>query len=278
MSRWSFQEGTVEVNGLKIAYSDWGGDPARTALLVHGLGSQRHTWNPIAERLKAGRRLLALDLRGHGDSDWTREGYHIRYFVDDIHKFVQALGVAKFDFVGHSLGTQIGIAFAGHHGSALRRLVLSDAGPETAREGAVQVRDNRAANIAARGFRTKTQALEHIKQMHPEWLAFWHRLYVDTMYRRNWAGRLVEKSDPELMWLTGRLGLKHIPYLWNSARRIKVPTLLLWGRKSNLLSEEIVDRMRIAIPQLQVAEFDTGHYIQREDPWGFTEAIGRFLG
>jgi pimeloyl-ACP methyl ester carboxylesterase len=277
MTRWSFTEGAVDVNGLRLTYSDWGGDPARTVLLVHGLGSQRHTWNPIADRLRAKHRILALDLRGHGDSDWTREGYHLRYFVDDIFKFMARLGVAKFDFVGHSLGTQIGIAYAGEHGPTLHRLVLSDAGPETAREGAVEVRNNRSANLQVRGFRTKAMALEHVKKMHPEWMAFWHRLYVDTMYRRNWADRWVEKSDPELFWITGRVSLKNIPYLWKCAARIRVPTLLIWGRRSNLLSREIVERMQASIRRLEVAEFDTGHYIQREDPWGFTNAIARFL-
>lgn len=272
-----FSEHEIEINGLRIAYTLWDGDPERTVILVHGLGSNRKTWNPIVDRLSPELRVLAPDLRGHGDSDWTREGYRLGQFVDDLRAFATELAGPRFDLVGHSLGGRIAISYAGQHRTALRRLVISDQGPEVPRDGAIKVRENRTANLSVKGLRTRKAALDMVRTMHPDWKPFWHSIYVDSMYRKNWAGRLVEKSDPDLVWITGSLSLKDVPHLWKMSARIKAPTRLLWGKKSLLLNADIVERMKRTIPNLDVVEFDTGHYIQREQAGPYSRAIDEFL-
>jgi pimeloyl-ACP methyl ester carboxylesterase len=185
--------------------------------------------------------------------------------------------MVPFDFVGNSLGARIAIAYGGEHGETLRRLVLSEAGPEVPRSGALAVRGRHERKLRKHGFHNRAAALADVREMHPSWQPFWYRVYVNTMYRRNWAGMLVEKSDPELYWLTSRAVLKEVPYLWRMARRIPVPTLLIWGRQSDLVTADLVERMRAAIKKLEVAQFDAGHYVQREDPWGYARAISSFL-
>jgi pimeloyl-ACP methyl ester carboxylesterase len=272
-----FSDHEIEISGLRIAYTLWDGDPDRTVILVHGLGSNRKTWNPIVDRMRPELRVLAPDLRGHGDSDWTREGYRLDQFVADLQGFSTQLAGPRFDLVGHSLGGRIAIAYAGQYRNSLRRLVISDQGPEVSREGAIKVRDRRGAHLNAKGLRTRKAALDTVRSMNPEWKAFWYPIYVDTMYRKNWAGRLVEKSDPDLVWITGSLSLKDVPQLWKLASRIKAPTRLLWGRKSHLLTADIVERMKRTIPNLEVVEFDTGHYIQREQVGPYSRAVDEFL-
>ena len=91
----------VEVNGLRLHYTDWGGDKP-PLMLMHGYNVQLHSWDPVADILRDDYRVICPDLRGHGDSDWSRAGYNVRDFVSDLHGIVQSLDLGPFDFVGHS--------------------------------------------------------------------------------------------------------------------------------------------------------------------------------
>ena len=82
----------VEVNGLNIHYLDWGGDSNRNLLLVHGQGGNAHNWDHIARALSGEFRVIAVDQRGHGDSDHTREGYGADRFAADLAEFVEKIG------------------------------------------------------------------------------------------------------------------------------------------------------------------------------------------
>lgn len=272
-----YRYGFLDVNGLRLHYTDWGDVTAPPVLMVHGLNVQLHTWDPIAELLARDHRVVCLDLRGHGDSDWAKEGYPVEGFVSDVRQVAEALRIVPFDYVGHSWGARTGIAYAAEHGDTLRHLLLSDTGPEVPREGALKVRALIGSTSEMRGFRTEDEAREHFATQHPEWLPVFHDLHVKYQLRPNWAGKLVFKSDPELFWLNGSASAREIPYLWEAAARIAVPTLIMWGEKSELLTKEIVDRMVAAIPNAEVARFDTGHYIPREQPEQFAQAVREFI-
>ncbi len=273
-----YVEDFVTVNGLRLHYTDWGGRDAPPIVLVHGLNVQLHTWDPIAALLADEFRVLCLDLRGHGESDWAKEGYPVSAFVSDIRGFAEELGIVPFDFVGHSLGARIGIAYGGEHSDTLRHLLLSDTGPEVPRDAALKVRALIGSTSELRGFRTEEDAKAHFEQAHPEWQPVFHDLHVRYQLRKNWAGKLVFKSDPELFWLNGSASAREIPYLWEAAAKISVPTLIMWGTKSELLTEEIVERMQATMQDAHVARFETGHYIPREQPEEFARIVREFLG
>src|SRR4051812_41926953 len=110
----AYEDGFVDLDGLRLHYTDWNPGGDRAVLLLHGLNVQAHTWDPAAAALAAGgRRVVCLDLRGHGESDWSREGYRVTDFAGDVLGLVDALGLDVVDVVGHSLGCRIGIVFAG---------------------------------------------------------------------------------------------------------------------------------------------------------------------
>jgi pimeloyl-ACP methyl ester carboxylesterase len=95
--------------------------------------------------------------------------------------------------------------------------------------------------------------------------------------RRNWAGKLVLKADPDVQWITGSASLPDVKYLWEISANLTMPTLLMVGRTSNVLDEELVGKMTSAMPGAVARWFDTGHYIPREQPEEFTAAIEEFL-
>lgn len=272
-----YEETFVEVDGLRLHCTDWNPQGERTIVMLHGANVQLHTWDPIAADLAKDFRVVLQDLRGHGDSAWAPDGYHVQSFVKDLHGIVEELELAPFDLVGHSLGARVAIAYAGEHPDAVRHLLLSDTGPEVPREGALMARTIVGSTGDVRGFRTEEEALAHYEKLHPEWRPIFRELHVTHQLRRNWADKLVFKADPDLYWLTGSVGLKEIPYLWEMAARIPVPVMLLAGTTSPFVDQALAERFEATVPDGQVRWVESGHYIPREQPEQFVEITREFF-
>src|ERR1700694_1104114 len=116
----------VNINQLRIHYRDWGAHNDRVVVLLHGLTSQSHQWDPIAEAIKDQYRVICPDLRGHGDSDWTPEGYYCPLLAGDLAQLTDTLRLREFALVGYSLGARAALAYAGGHPQRLTHLVLVD--------------------------------------------------------------------------------------------------------------------------------------------------------
>jgi pimeloyl-ACP methyl ester carboxylesterase len=272
-----FEDGWVVLDGLRIHYTEWGSASAPPVLLLHGLNVQCHTWDPIARELAQDRHVVAMDMRGHGDSDWSKAGYRVRAMAEDVHGLLKALGLGPVDLVGHSAGVRVAIAVAAEAPTSVRRVALSDAGPANSPSGAVAMRDFIQATTNLRGFRDEDEARNFYLGFHPEWRKDFIDLHVQYQLRRNWAGKLVPKADPDVQWITGSVSLPDVEYLWQASKLLTMPTLLMVGRRSNVLDEEVVSRMLAAMPGASVRWFDTGHYVPREAPEEFLEVLRAFL-
>jgi pimeloyl-ACP methyl ester carboxylesterase len=273
----AYQDGWLDIDGLRIHYTEWGAPTGEPVVMLHGLNVQCHTWDPIITALPGDRHVIAMDMRGHGDSDWSRAGYRVRSMARDVHGLIEALGLGPVDLVGHSAGVRVGIAVAGERPETIKRLALSDAGPANSASGAVAMRDFIQATSNLKGFRDEADARAFYVRMHPEWREDFIDLHVRHQLRRNWAGKLVTKSDPDVQWITGSVSLPDVAYLWEMSALLTMPTLLMVGRTSNVLDEEVVAKMLDVMPSAEARWFDTGHYVPREAPEEFTQVLGEFL-
>jgi pimeloyl-ACP methyl ester carboxylesterase len=267
----------LTVDGVRLHYLEWGTPGKQPIVMLHGLNVQAHTWDPVARRLAEQYHVFAPDLRGHGESDWSKTGYRVRSMMHDISGFVDQIGIGDFHLVGHSAGVRVAISLAGERPGVVTKLVLSDAGPGTTRAGAEFMRDFIQRTVAIRGFRNEQEAWDYYRAEHPEWREEFIDLHVLHQLRRNWAGKLVLKADPDVQWITGSASLPDVKYLWEVSANLTMPTLLMIGRTSNVLDEELVDKMTSVMPGAVAQWFDTGHYIPREQPEEFTTAIEEFL-
>ena len=266
----------VQVNGLRLHYLDWRGDSDRVVLMVHGGTGNAHDWDGLAQELREDYHILSLDQRGHGDSDWSTEGYWPRQLAEDLTGFVEALGLPPFDLISQSMGVWTSIAYAGDQWKMLRHLVLTDFGPEVGRESAREIR----SNITDRplGFRSSEEAVAWLEKAYPTRPRALLERRVQYGMRLNWADRLVWKHDPEFTWITGSAGLKATPYLWEQLARIQCPLLVLRGERSTILTPEIRDRMLAAVPHAQSAEVPgSWHFLYDESPEEFTRLARGFL-
>src|SRR5690349_2646212 len=129
-------EKDVLVGGLRLHYQEWGNASAPAIVMLHGFGVSGHMFDEFAERMENDYHLIAIDQRGHGDSDWSHEGDYSRVaFVADLEGFVRELGLERFILVGHSMGGLNAVAYTVKSPVRVRALVLVDVGPEAAKEG-----------------------------------------------------------------------------------------------------------------------------------------------
>jgi esterase len=133
---------TVLIDKLRFRYLDWGNEGLRPILFLHGGALTAHTWDLCCLALRDEFHCMALDQRGHGDSDWAPDAdYSIAAQREDVRGFVDKLGLDRFVLVGMSMGAINALAFAVSYTERLSSLVLIDAGPEVRRRGSSRIRD-----------------------------------------------------------------------------------------------------------------------------------------
>jgi len=119
----------VDLAGYRMAYRVWGISTSRpTIVLVHGITSSSLSWVRVAPRLAQHTQVIAVDLKGHGDSDRPADGYRIADQAAEVAALCRELGLGTIDLVGHSWGGGISVQVAVDGGVALHRLVLEDPG------------------------------------------------------------------------------------------------------------------------------------------------------
>ena len=117
----------VDIRGLRLHYRDWGGS-GRSIVLMHGLASTCHIWDLVAPFLRDDFRVVALDQRGHGESDKPDHGYDMATVTGDLHSFVKALDLGRPLVVGHSWGASVGLQYAAIYADVCAGLCLVDGG------------------------------------------------------------------------------------------------------------------------------------------------------
>jgi len=117
----------VAADGLSLAVHEWPGKgPA--LVCIHGLTANHTCWASVADILSPGRRLIAYDLRGRGESDKPATGYSLEIHREDLRRLLDGLGLEKVILLGHSLGAHIALRFAAEYPQRVSRLALFDGG------------------------------------------------------------------------------------------------------------------------------------------------------
>ncbi|MEW1775120.1 alpha/beta fold hydrolase [Streptomyces sp. NPDC086777] len=130
---------SVVVSGVRLAYRVSGPPDAQPLVLLHAMGETAGDWDEVAPALAAGRQVHALDLRGHGRSDWPGT-YSLTLMRDDVLGFLDALGLERVDLVGHSMGGAVAYLVAQADARRVDRLVLEDVSAPLPRKPSAAVR------------------------------------------------------------------------------------------------------------------------------------------
>ena len=135
---------TVQANGMNIHYLEWGQPGNPLIVMLHGGSQQAHSWDFVSLPLSEQYHIIAMDQRGHGDSDWADDGdYSTEAHQGDIDGFVGALGISKFHLIGHSMGGRNSYVWASRNSDKLRSLVIVDTGPVAQSRGRNRIQNFR---------------------------------------------------------------------------------------------------------------------------------------
>jgi len=268
---------TVALHGLRFHYTEHGEREAPVVVMLHGVTGHARTWDDEGAALASRYRVLALDQRGHGDSDPPPDAdYTIARLAGDLAAFADALGLATFTLCGLSLGGRVGIQYAGTHPARVSRLVVVDIGPDIAPEGRMRV--GRLMAGAPERFDRLDEGFAYMRTNNPR--------YTDAMLRHRATHGLRPLPDGGLTWKYDR-GLRELVRsgrwsdpidLWPAWRAIACPTLLVRGAESDILSPEIATTMVQAQPRARYVEVaGAGHTVPGDQPESFVKLLREFL-
>ncbi|WP_448661597.1 alpha/beta fold hydrolase [Sphingomonas sp. CJ20] len=264
-------------DGLRIAADVAGPETGRPVILMHGGGQTRGSWkaglHAIAER---GYRVFALDLRGHGASDWDPAGdYRLDAFVRDL-RAVMAQLPPRPVLVGASMGGVTQLALLGEPDAPpARALVLIDVTPQVNQDGAARIGAFMRAN--ADGFGSLEEVADAVSAYNP------HRPRPADIsgLRRNLrevGGRLFWHWDPQFMATPQLRPTAFRARLEAAAQGLRIPTLLVRGTRSELVGDAEVAHFRALVPEARYVDVaGAGHMVAGDRNDAFNAAIVDFL-
>jgi non-heme chloroperoxidase len=265
-------------DGIVLAADAWGDPAAAPVVLLHGGGQTRHAWGGTAAALAgAGWYAVAVDQRGHGDSSWCPDGdYTFRAFAADADAIAASLGRPPV-FVGASLGGIASMVAITERDVPARALVLVDVGPRIERDGVRRIVD--FMNARPEGFASLEEAADAVAAYQPHRRRTRNLAGLEKNLRRGDDGRWRWHWDPR--FLNGRLpaGDTSLPaQLDDLARRLSLPTLMVRGQLSDLLSEEGARHFLELVPHARYTDVsDAGHMVAGDRNDRFTRAVLDFL-
>jgi len=254
---------------LSIFYRRFGRPGATPLLIVHGLSYFSYDWIGVAEKLGDGREVIAMDMRGFGDSDWSaRKDYSVPSMAADIVAVLDHAGWKRAVLVGHSMGGRSTVFTAAKNADRAAGLVLVDYSPENAPTGS-----KRITEIVAKTpdrFASVDEALAYFKQTDRARMQAYLRpdggIKRDPHFRDQFRRTLETGERP-------KLGVD----MWQLLGEVRCPILSLRGKRSDMYAPETMAKMRAANSNLRVIEVDAGHNIAGENPAGFVAAVREFI-
>jgi pimeloyl-ACP methyl ester carboxylesterase len=264
----------VTLNGLRFHYLEWGAVNAPPLLLLHGFTGHARSWDTFSAAMADRYRVFALDQRGHGDSEWA-DDYAGERMVEDIAAFVAALELKHFALLGLSMGGRNAFAYASTRPPELERLVIVDIGPEIATAGSNRIRAGVQASDIFADPEDAYRAQRAVNPRPPD--PELHHRVMNNMKQLP-DGTWTFKYDKTLRSPDRPLPRPEPATAWAGLANINVPTLLVRGVASDVLSEETAARMVREIPECTfVTVQDAGHSIPLDNPAGFIAAVRPFL-
>ena len=265
-----YQDRFITANGLRIHYLDWGSPDKPPFIMLHGIGRVAHSFDHIAPRFSTRYHVIAMDMRGHGDSGWSPEGaYLVEDYVKDLEALVEQLNLRGLTLLGNSTGGRVVQVYAGLHPDRMARLVVEDVGP--ARTNEIASAFARRVEQEEKGWASEDELVASLMK----------NSKISEALQRNYAhfgsklrddGRIVWKRDPNLV--KGFVPTE----LWEYVRKIKCPTIYILGGASSIVPPETQKQLKETLPSVEIVTMPgLGHYPHVEAPEDYLKIVTAFL-
>ena len=272
-----YQARNVVVSGLRFHALEWGDPAAPALLLLHGGNQTAHSWDLVSLMLSDRFHVIAYDQRGHGDSEWPRDGdASIEAMAGDAAAVVAQLGLDRPLITGHSMGGLVTMTLLLAHPGIASRAVLVDVGPEITEEGTRQIRDFVRSTAE---FDSLDEFIARVADYDP----YRSKEHIARTARYNLMrrvdGKYVSKHDHRRRFAeTGAMNVPRRPSLADMAA-ITCPVLVVRGGDSRVLAPDAALRFAAALPAGRLVTVpDCGHNVHSQNTTGFLSAVTPFLG
>ncbi len=267
----------IVLRQMRFHFLEWGRPDAPPIVLLHGGHQSAHSWDLVSLSLARHYRVLALDQRGHGDSEWSRDVTYSNHEMSlDAEAFIAAMAVERPILIGHSMGGRNSLLLTRRSQHLLRALVVVDVGPEVSEKG----------RAAIAGFVQAAQEfddLEHFVRKVREYDPYRPRAHIERTVKYNMLeradGKYISKCDSNprrLGIIRGAGPLENITL--EDARAFDLPVLLVRGADSNILEADAAERFAAALPRGRLATVPkAGHNVHGQNTPGFLQALSGFL-
>ena len=264
----------VIVGALRLHYLDWGGS-GTPILFLHGGGLNAHTWDCVAVMLRERYRCIALDQRGHGDSEWSPVvDYRFAAHVADIEGFIGSMGLERPILVGQSMGGLNSITYATRHSDQMRGMVIVDVAPEVSSSAAERIR----AFTSTPELDSPEAFLELAVKFNPlrDPAVLRRSLYYNL--RETPSGKWTFKhdqrrrSDDTSSFTEARVRLA------SELSSIRSPTLVVRGALSDVLTDASAEKFARSLPNGRWVRVEkSGHNVQGDNPRALLDAMLAFF-
>ncbi len=264
------------IKGRRCHYAFLDGDSSLSPILfLHGVTTFGRYFDDVVSRLHLNNPIYLMDFKGHGKSDWKSEFYTIESYSDDIFAFLLSLD-SPVHIVGHSLGGRVGIHLAANHAEHIISLSILDVAPSVDMAGFTRL--SNAISQVPRPFKDRDHVVEFYKTTWGGASDRFIEMMLEFGVEQVQNGRLMPRFDPNIFTLPMDVIQTETNELWAAAKSITQPTLLVRGEHSDVLSPEIANELKQAIPQADFVEIkNSSHSIPPEQPKALANAIQDFI-
>ena len=267
----------IVVGGTRLHYLDWGTAGRRPILFLHGGALSARTWDVVCLGLRGDYHCIALDQRGHGDSEWSPiMDYAPDAHARDIDGVLDACGFDRAVLVGQSMGGVNAFTYTTRHPERVSALVLIDVGPDIQMRGAQRIGD----------FVASTAEVDSIDAFVDQAMTFnplRDRRLLTYSVRNNVRqlpnGKWVRKNDTRFFGQVGAEEIgRRIAAYWRDSAAVRCPTLVVRGALSDVFLDDAAERFAAALPDGRWTRIEgAGHTVQGDNPAGLIAALREFL-
>jgi len=274
------RESLVENDGLKLHLREWGNPAAPPIVLLHGLRGYSGTWRQLAATMHDRWRVIALDARGRGDSDWdTERNYYTDAYLADLEVTVDALGLNRFVLLGHSMGGTTAYCYAARNPERLAALIIEDI--------------TAGSSVKGPGFERIVDEMSALPASFADWgeaRAYWRKLRPNisvSALEERLSESMRESDGGKIVWRYDAAGIAatrinpdpaRVVDLWPVVETIRTPTLVIRGGNSDFCNLDTTRELERRNPMLaHVTVPGASHYVHGDEPKIFHGLVEGFL-
>lgn len=261
----------IIINGLRLHYLEWNKEGGSTLVLLHGTGGDAHIWDHFASSVPNHFRIIALDQRGHGESDWPRPpAYKCEDYVNDLDKLIQSLHLEKVIIMGHSMGALHATRYAAISPGTVVGLIHVDIEPCPPSWNKKYLHG--LYETLPDSYNSVKEFADQLRETSPYADYQMLRSLAASALRKRSDGRLHRKFDKEVLSHFDRYDLR------NDLSSVICPTLIIRGKESRVMGRKAALKMSLAVSKSSLVQIPKAtHPVHTDNPIQFHRTVLEFL-